>query len=147
MRCKFLKTCKGFTLIEVIIGIVIAALFGSMLFQFMSTSVISSSDEVVMVQQGYDLIGIMEKMTADYDELDLSADSPLTEFETDILGGNNLANTPYYGDYTITTAAYIQFNDTGIEESDTSADPNLLKVTITKGSQSLTALFSQKIDE
>ena len=146
MRCKFLKTCKGFTLIEVIIGIVIAALFGSMLFQFMSTSVISSSDEVVMVQQGYDLIGIMEKMTADYDELDLSADSPLTEFETDILGGNNLGNTPYYGNYTI-TPAYIQFDDEWDEDPNIPDDNNLLKVTIKKGSQSLTALFSQKTDE
>ncbi|MCD6184302.1 MAG: type II secretion system protein [Deltaproteobacteria bacterium] len=138
MRCKFLKTCKGFTLIEVIIGIVIAALFGSMLFQFMSTSVISSSDEVVMVQQGYDLIGIMEKMTADYDELIKTDSDPLTTFK-----GYIEENTPDYGTYTITTA-YIQFDGTGIEESDTSADPNLLKVTIKKGSQSLTAFFSQK---
>ena len=146
IRCKFFKTSKGFTFIEVIIAIVMAALFGSMLFQFMHSSVISSSDEVVMVQQGYDLIGIMEKMTADYDELDLSADSPLTEFETDILGGNNLANTPYYGNYTITTA-YIQFDDEWDEDPNIPDDNNLLKVTIKKGSQSLTALFSQKTDE
>jgi len=126
--CKFLKTCKGFTLIEVIIIIVIAALFGSMLFQFMSAGVTSSSDEVVMVKQGYELIGIMEKMTADYAEA-----TSLDTFKTDI--GND------YSTY-LSTIAYIQFGSEGNEKEDSSGTNDLLKVTITKGSQSLIALFS-----
>ena len=127
--CKFLKTCKGFTLIEVIIIIVIAALFGSMLFQFMSAGVTSSSDEVVMVKQGYELIGIMEKMTADYDEA-TSLDTFRTEIEIN------------YGTYLSTIPGYIQFNSEGNEEPDSLEPYDLLKVTITKDSQSLIALFS-----
>ena len=143
IRCKFFKTCKGFTLIEVIIAIVMAALFGSMLFQFMHSSVISSSDEVVMVQQGYELIGIMEKMIADYDEL--VPGTLLNNFKTDIVNGNIEGNTPYYGTYTISTT-YIKFNDSsGVEEPDDSGANNRLKVTITKGSQSLTSLFTEPL--
>ena len=143
IRCKFFKTSKGFTFIEVIIAIVMAALFGSMLFQFMNSSVISSSDEVVMVQQGYDLIGIMEQMTADYDELIKTDSDPLTTFK-----GYIEENTPDYGDYTFTTD-YIKFTGDDLNESDLDVgdDNNFLKVTIKKGSQSLTALFSQKTDE
>ena len=139
IRCKFFKTCKGFTLIEVIIAIVMAALFGSMLFQFMNSSVISSSDEVVMVQQGYDLIGIMEQMIADYDEQVINAGTmTLEDFRISIEG-----NIPSYGTYTISTT-YIKFDDlSGDEEGDTSGANNLLKVTITKGSQSLTSLFTE----
>lgn len=138
IRCKFFKTSKGFTFIEVIIAIVMAALFGSMLFQFMNSSVISSSNEVVMVQRGYELIGIMEKMIADYDEL--PPGTLLNGFKTNID-----TNVSGYGTYTSTTA-YIQFNpSSGVEEPDTSVPYNLLKVTITKGSQSLTSLFTEPL--
>ncbi len=136
------KTRDGFTIIEIILLILLSALFGTMLFQFAGTSVTRSGEEVVLVQEGYELIGIMEQMAADYDELDLSNDTHLSIFETAILGGNNSSNDPYYGDYEITTA-YIQFSGGGVEEPDSSGENNLLKVTITKGSQSLTALFSK----
>ena len=90
-----------------------------------------------MVQQGYDLIGIMEQMIADYDEL--LPGTSLNGFKT------NIDTNAYYtstASYTSTTA-YIKFNGSGVEEPDTSGANNLLKVTITEGSQSLTSLFTE----
>lgn len=40
------KSEKGFTLLEVIITIVIAAIFGSILFAFMGTAITKSSDTI-----------------------------------------------------------------------------------------------------
>ncbi len=134
------KTSAGFTMIEIILLIILSALFGTLLFQFTGTSVTRSGEEVVLVQEGCELTGIMEQMTADYDEL-IKADPEgfsLDDFKTNI---DN--NTPGYGTYTSTTA-YIKFDSSNDEISDQSDDKNLLKVTITKGSQSLTALFSKK---
>ena len=136
---NILKTSAGFTMIEIILLIILSALFGTLLFQFTGTSVTRSGEEVVLVQQGYELTGIMEQMTADYDELIKTDADPLTTFKDYIDG-----NTPGYGTYTSTTA-YIIFTG-GNEAEDTSGDNNLLKVTITQGSQSLSALFSKKID-
>jgi type II secretory pathway pseudopilin PulG len=141
---NILKTSAGFTMIEIILLIILSALFGTLLFQFTGTSVTRSGEEVVLVQEGCELTGIMEQMAADYDEL-VKTDPEgfsLDTFRTNIEAGNTEGNDPYYGDYTV-TADYIIFTD-GDEAEDTSGDNNFLKVTITKGSQSLTALFSQK---
>jgi type II secretory pathway pseudopilin PulG len=142
---NILKTRDGFTIIEIILLIILSALFGTMLFQFTGTSVTRSGEEVVLVQDGCELTGIMEQMAADYDELvKTDPDSfSLDDFRTtNIEAGNTEGNDPYYGDYTV-SAVYIQFNEvTRIEEPPD--ENNLLKVTIIKGSQSLTALFSKK---
>ena len=144
---NILKTSDGFTLIEIILLIILSALFGTLLFQFTGTSVTRSGEEVVLVQEGYELTGIMEQMTADYDEL-IKTDPDLFSLDdfrtTNIEAGNTEGNDPYYGDYTVNTN-YIIFTN-GNEAVDTLGDNNLLKVTITKGSQSLTALFSKKSD-
>ena len=147
---NILKTSDGFTMIEIILLIILSALFGTLLFQFTGTSLTRSGEEVVLVQEGYALTGIMEQMTADYDELiKTDPDSfSLDDFKNNIEAGNTEGNDPYYGDYTVNTnnIKYIIF--TGGNEADDTLPPyNLLKVTITKGSQSLTALFSKKTGE
>ena len=142
---NILKTSAGFTMIEIILLIILSALFGTLLFQFTGTSVTRSGEEVVLVQQGCELTGIMEQMTADYDEL-IKTDPEgfsLDTFQSNIAAGNTKENVPYYGDYTVNTNCYIIFTDGNEVVVD---DSNLLKVTITKGSQSLTALFSKKTD-
>ncbi|MBL0716432.1 MAG: hypothetical protein JJV89_00135 [Desulfosarcina sp.] len=144
---NILKTSAGFTMIEIILLIILSALFGTLLFQFTGTNVTRSGEEVVLVQQGYELTGIMEQMIADYDEL-IKTDPEgfsLEAFKTNIEAGYTEGNNPYYGDYTVTTF-YIKFDTSDNEINDESGDNNLLKVTITQGSQSLTALFSKKID-
>jgi prepilin-type N-terminal cleavage/methylation domain-containing protein len=132
---------KGFTLIEVVITLVVAAILGTILVQFMGTSLTRSAEPIVMVQEGFSLSEVMEKMTAHYKYLLATDSNPLTNFKNDIENGNVAENSPYFGDYSIQTA-YITFSG-GNEAPDTSGDNTILKVLIDRGDQSLAALFTK----
>lgn len=132
---------KGFTLIEVVVTLVVAAILGTILVQFMGTSLTRSAEPIVMVQEGFSLSEVMEKMTAHYKYLLATDSNPLTNFKNDIENGNVAENSPYFGDYSIQTA-YITFSG-GNEAPDTSGDNTILKVLIDRGDQSLAALFTK----
>ncbi len=132
---------RGFTLIEVVITLVVAAILGTILVQFMGTSLTRSAEPIVMVQEGFSLSEVMEKMTAHYKYLLATDSNPLTNFKNDIENGNIAENSPYFGDYSIQTA-YITFSGEN-EAPDTSGDNRILKVIINKGDQSLAALFTK----
>jgi prepilin-type N-terminal cleavage/methylation domain-containing protein len=132
----------GFTLLEIIVTLVIASLLGTVLFEIMNSALRRSSEPVVMVRQGYELTAIMERIHADYRFL-LDADAPscLGKIKDRVENGNNAAKTPYYGVYTCQTK-YISFDGTGHENAlpDT-VDLNILKVTIRRNDQALTAVL------
>lgn len=135
---------RGFTLLEIIITFILAALVGSMLVEYMGSSLTRGGDAVVMVQDGFSLNSVMEKITADYEDKYKKGIMDFSTFKSNIEGGNVSTNTPYYGDYTVVTG-YISFPVGGGEETPPS-DDNLLKVTVTDKSrllnnQSLTAIF------
>ena len=132
---------KGFTLIEIILTLVVAAILGTILVQFMGTSLTRSAEPVIMVQEGFSLSEVMEKMTAHYKYLLATDNNPLTTFKNNIENGNVEENTPYFGQYSIQTA-YITFSG-GNEAPDTEASNKILKVIINKGDQSLAALFTK----
>ncbi len=130
---------SGLTLLEIIVTFIIAAFLGTMLVEYMGTSLIRGGESVILVQDGFSLSGVMEKITADYEREYLNDNYTFATFKSNIENGNNDANTPYYGEYTVQTA-YIVF--TGQNEApDGSGDNNILKVTIGSGSQALTTLF------
>lgn len=68
--CKAILPVKadhqGFTLLEVIITLMIAAIFGSMLIQFTGTSMSRSSNTVERVRNGSSVAQTMEQITKDY---------------------------------------------------------------------------------
>lgn len=135
---------KGITLLEVIVVIIVASLFSSILFQFMFDSLDRSSETVNMVQDSFSLSGIMEKITADYNQLLFDkSNSPLETLETYLENGNDPEKTPYYGEYSW-FFKYILFDVSGNEETDPCiSDCNILKVTVTNANQTLTALFTK----
>jgi prepilin-type N-terminal cleavage/methylation domain-containing protein len=124
---------NGFSLIEIIITLLVASLLGTVLIQYMSTSLTKSAEPVIMLQQGYALNQVMESMTADYKNLLLTDATPLTTFKSNIDG-------LYYGAEYVPTTGYIGFEG-GIEGEP--VDNQILKVTITLNEQSLTALFTK----
>jgi prepilin-type N-terminal cleavage/methylation domain-containing protein len=132
---------KGFTFLEVIITLVVAAILGTVLVEFMGTSLKRSAEPIVMVQEGFSLTEVMEKMTAHYKYLLATDSTPLTSFKNDIENGIDPENTPYFGDYLI-QSAYITFVG-GNESPDTEGENSILKVIIKKGDQSLAALFTK----
>ena len=137
-----LNNKQGFTLLEVIITFIVAAILGTIFLQVMGTSMQQSYEPVSMVQNGFSVNEIMEKMNADYrNRLFTSTSNPLADFKSDVENGNVVANTPYFGDYTYQTQ-YIKFSG-GNEVADASADPRILKITITHGGQRLSAIFTK----
>jgi len=108
----------------------------------MGTSMKNSFEPVIMVQNGNGVNEIMEKLNSIYKmRLMTSTGDPLVDFAGDVLTGMNPPINPVIGHYTETTNG-IQFVG-GVEAPDLSANPRVLKVTITHGGQSLTALFTR----
>ena len=136
-RCKY----KGFTLLEVVITLVVAAILATILMQFMGTSLSRSAEPLVMVQEGLAMSEVMEKMTADYKKLLATASMPLETFKSHVENGNIAGNTPYFGNYDI-DAQYISFSG-GTEVDDTSGENRILRIIIGSGDQTLVALFTQ----
>ncbi len=137
-----LNNKQGFTLLEVIITFIVASILGTIFLQVMGTSMQQSYVPVSMVQNGFSVNEIMEKMNAHYrNRLFTSTSNPLADFKSDVENGNVVANTPYFGDYTYQTQ-YIKFSG-GNEVADASADPRILKITITHGGQRLSAIFTK----
>ncbi|MBT8356170.1 MAG: prepilin-type N-terminal cleavage/methylation domain-containing protein [Deltaproteobacteria bacterium] len=140
---SLLNKNQGFTLLEVVITLIVGSILGAILVQFMGTSMQKSFEPVVMVQNNYGVYEIMERMNAHYKmRLLTSTVNPLDDFKTDVEAGWNIASTPYFGEYTVVTK-YIRFVS-GIEHPlpDPAPTPRVLKVTITHGGQSLSALFT-----
>ena len=138
---KLFYNKEGFTLLEVIVTFIVAAILGTIFLQLMGTSMQQSFEPVTMVQEGLSVNEIMEKMNAHYRyRLLTSPSNPLDDFKTDVETGNSLP-APYFGDYTYQTQ-YIRFSGAA-EVPDASADPRILKVTITHGGQKLSAIFTK----
>jgi len=135
---------RGFTLLEVVITLIVGSILGAILVQFMGTSMKNSFEPVIMVQNGNGVYEIMERLNADYKmRLLTSAVNPLHDFKGDVESGMLPPGAPVIGVYTAVTK-YIFFNG-GTEDPavDPAPAPNVLKVTITHGGQSLTALFAK----
>jgi len=146
------RTCRGqggFTLLEVIVTIVIAAIMGVFFAQFVSTSVIHSADPVLRVQNLSRTTHIMEYMTADYKRLAATQSNFLSIFKDYVSYGSATTKPtgyegyPYYGSYQIVHNDYIKFVS-GAEQPETDpANQRVLKVTIRGGDQVVTALFTR----
>ena len=124
---------RGFTFIEIIVTLIIAAILGVMLIQFMGSSVSGSAENVQRIKDGFVLNQKMEEITRDYrDWLKTSPDDSITVFETAV-------NTnPNYADIIVS-------GETGIIEVDpgNDGDVEILQVTITDGTQTLMVLFTK----
>lgn len=139
----------GFTLMEVIVTIMIAAIMGAFFVQFVGTSLIHSTDPVVRVQNLSGITHIMEYMTTDYKKLASTRSNFLAVFK-DYVGYGNITTKPpgyesypYYGSYQVVYNDYIKFVS-GAEQPE--ADPSnqrILKVTIRREDQTVTALFTR----
>ena len=144
----------GFTLLEVIVTIVIAAIMGVFFAQFVSTSVIHSTDPVLRVQNLSGTTHVMEYMTADYKRLAATQSSFLSFFKNYVDNGNlatkppGYEGYPYYGSYEVLCNKYIRFITTPDGERVEGDDSDqitgrMLKVTIRRGDQTVTALFTR----
>ena len=93
---------SGFTLLEVIITLVIAAIFGSMLIQFTGASMSKSADTVERVRNGSELVQTVEQITRDYRNwIKTNPDDSFTNLKNAIdatYGGGNIAVQTVFAD-------------------------------------------------
>jgi len=145
---RFNKCQKGLTLVEIIVTIIVASILCVIFLQFMGTSMTGSVEPVTMVQKSLAVEQVMEKMTADYRKLMAEDTDPLGALKSHIQNGNQESSNPYFGPYTLVYNDYILFNDNdgdGVYDEvhdDGSGGDKILKVTISKGDQRLTTLFT-----
>lgn len=127
---------SGFTLIEIIVTLTVAAILSVMLVQFMGTSISRSAEPMLSMQKGMTLQGIFENMNADYKQLLLIDQTPLDTFKKRV-------ETGYYGTDTIAASEYVLFDSDQVEVPCNASNCKLLKVTISNGDHSLTSLFAR----
>lgn len=138
---------SGFTLLEIIITIMIAAIMGVFFAQFVYTGVIHSADPVRQVQNMSTATHIMEYMTANYKSLAATQSNFLATFKDYVDNGNKSTGRPpgcpYYGPYDIVYNDYVVFDGSRVEQPAGPTERNILKVTIRYGNQMATALFTR----
>jgi len=140
-RPSIIKNQDGFTLVELIVTIMVAAILGVMFVQIMGTSLTGSVEPLIRTQHMFEINGVMENITRDYNKL-MEESAPLSDLQKHVAAGNVAGNVPYFGPYTVVHNNYINFQSDGSEED--SVD-GTLKVIITdvNGEQRLTALFTK----
>jgi prepilin-type N-terminal cleavage/methylation domain-containing protein len=126
----------GFTLIEVIVTLVIAAIMGTMLVSLMGTNLLKSALPVSLVGGQYKIIQEMEKITSRYRE----------EIKNPTAFNINTFKTTY-----VDTNAYVDAANTGLltltgkrtGSADITTSSAILRVTLRSGDQSVQAFFTQ----
>lgn len=119
----------GFTLIELIVVITIASIFGAMMYQFISTSTLKESSPLFSIEKSLKLYEVLENITSDYLE---NHTTDLTPLQTSIGSTEGSTQNNDYGSYRIIYNRFIKFVSNS-EQNAPGGDPengNLLKVTI-----------------
>ena len=152
MYCNIFKRMNkngGFTLIEVIVTLIVASILGTMLVTFMGTTMTGSVQPLLRVQNANTAGQIMENIITDYNKLNFDDNGAgttvaLSTLKTRVLAGSTASS--YYGaTYAIVNNDYVLLNSNGTTSpiADGTGDNRTLRVSITKGSQTLTTLFTK----
>ncbi len=140
MNKAILKCSKGFTLIEIIVTIVIAAIAASMMVTFMGKNITSSSVPVTWVKNQGGVNQAMENIVVEYKARIAANTLNLGTFQTWI---TTAANQDIYGPNINSVNAVFVYFPSGTETSCSySATCRTLKVTLTKDNMSVTGLFT-----
>jgi prepilin-type N-terminal cleavage/methylation domain-containing protein len=137
---RFPNPDRGFSLIELIVTLIVAAILGTILVVYMGTGVTKSGIPVIWVKQEFTVYEVMEKITAEYQNELKTSPFVLADFK-DRIDTAGKVNALFGSSIDSVTAVNTNFPAGGGTESGTSQ--NILKVTLQKGDQTVTALFTQ----
>jgi prepilin-type N-terminal cleavage/methylation domain-containing protein len=143
-----LKTA-GFTLLEVIITLVVAAIVAVMVVTTLGTSMTKSSEPLFRMQKTFALQKVMENFLTAYFE-DFEYYHMLPELKTAIETSTPGMDCPQghvcnsFGNYILVEKDFIKFNTSGNEVTAADTDPDkMLKVTIkNSNNETLTYVFA-----
>ena len=142
---KFKIDNNGFTLIELIVVIIIASIFATMMYQFVYTASVRSPEPIFVLDKSLKLHEIVENITSDYLE---NFTSDLNPLQTSIGSTEGSSQNNGYGAYRVIHNRFIKFVSNS-EQTAPAGDPengNLLKVTIESISsgERLTVLYHKQ---
>jgi prepilin-type N-terminal cleavage/methylation domain-containing protein len=142
-RIRNILSNKGFTLIEVIVTIVVAGILGTILVVFMGTNIVQSGTPVNMVRDQYRINQVMENIVADYKQRIKDGTLNLGTFPAAVQASG------YWGSDVSFSSAYVSYSDgdgNGVYDEATCSygtGCKNLKITLSKGYQKITALFTE----
>ncbi len=125
--------CKkeGFTLIEIIVTIVVAAILAALMVQFASTAMTRSGDPAAAVRTSADTATVLEGIVSDYvKNINTNPNSALASIKTSYSSNANV------------TMTYIDFDATGQEEDKGNTPTDTLKVTVQGAGYAVTTLLT-----
>lgn len=129
---------EGFTLVEVIVTILAAAILGAIFINFMGTAMSRSARSLENVIGEATAEAAIERIIADYVlKMNQDSDTALGLIKTDI-------DNKVYGDNV--SAAYVAFDSGGNQVSDASGLNRTLRVTIAAAGNDLTILLTRSRD-
>jgi type II secretory pathway pseudopilin PulG len=133
----------GFTLVEVIVTILMAAIMGAFFIQFMGTAMSRSTRSIEYVRDEAGAEALMEKIVADYvAKINSNESTALTDMNKAINTDHIYDNAPKKESV---TAKYIDFDASG-NEIDDSSKLRTLKVLVVAGEHRLTTLLAKSRD-
>lgn len=143
MHSRSANGTRGFTLLEVIMVIIVAAILGAMLVTFVGTNIGMSSNPVMLVQDQNNLNRVMENIVSDYRENIQNGSLQLNNFAA------AMANK-YGGSVDSIATAFVKYSDAngdGVYEESScsygSSGCKTLKITLQIGDQKVTSLFTE----
>lgn len=138
MKILLKRNAKGFTLIEIIVTLTIAAIVGTVLFEYLWSTMANSSLPIGRLQTSFSCQQVMENLVAAYGKY-YPGDLPGLQSSIGVEGSSP---TNGYGQYTVVENHYIKFVSN--QEQIGSPTDNLLKVTIkNSNNETLTNIFAQ----
>ncbi len=134
--------CRGFSLVEIIVTIIVIALLGAMLMPLTGAALRGSAQSLLTTENETRLLRVVENMNADYRRIFMDPSgngNPLATFHTAVGAvGNHPTST--YGAYNLVEKRYIQFN---ANHGEVTGGTNLLKLTLELDNTRVTCLFGQ----
>lgn len=126
----------GFSLLEVIVTLVVAAILAAMLVRLLGSGLLNSAEPLIRTQDLLSIEKVVETITADYKKL-MAANSAtaLSQLKTDIDAGN------YGAAFTFSTK-YIAFTPGNVEKPGPEGD-TILKVSVSRSNHKLVAIFTR----
>jgi len=130
---------NGFTLLEVIITLTVAAIVGTMMYTTLGKTLYGSSEPIFRMQKSFALHQVMENFVTAYEKYYAGDLDGLKA----AIGAEGAAMDNTFGQYTVVENRFIKFVS-NVEQGIATGDPhNLLKVTIkNSNNEILTYIFS-----
>jgi prepilin-type N-terminal cleavage/methylation domain-containing protein len=129
----------GFTLVEVIVVLLIAAVLGTVMVTYMGRSFQLSGVPVTRLDSSGQFRTVMENITADFANPAIFP-APITHAKLVTL--QNRINSNLYGTYTVVENKFIRFDNANAEQNDSNSV--ILKVTIQNDlGETLTKIFTK----